>query len=534
MRIALALAALLTFTQEAPVPRTARIEGRVVDADTGRPIGRAIVWAENHLRKTVNRPNPQDGSAETMADGTFVLDRLEPGDYTIQVQFFLRSYTIPAKAGRADPALSQISERNAQLIDTSGRSFMRASGPLVPGEPSGWSLTRVYTPTYFGGLTEARATHVVLDASTVHRNVDISIKAEPAVRVSGTAVDATGRPVPGAFVTLQREARRAADMSPFFREIPPSTVASAVADAAGEFLFLAAPGGDYLACAIRPNPPMDGVLIEPNGVIGILQRDWTAIDPDRWYGSTPVSIRAEGTGPVKIVLSPPPAPTATATPGVRISGTFTSNIPPLKDRVVNVAVFLFGPNGQSLADVSMTGGHFAFNGIQPGRYELAPPRIIGYDTTSLLINGREVADNLIDIGTDPIGPVTLTIAKTINNVSGSVTLLDGSAANPWVVLFPTNETFWPFKGTLRIAYQRAKAGHYEFDEVPQGDYFLAAVDDQTMDDWPDPKALKTISLRSIRVGVTNGAKVMRDLIFTPPRGGTPPKMTVAPRTFRRR
>lgn len=76
-----------------------------------------------------------------------------------------------------------------------------------------------------------------------------------------------------------------------------------------------------------------------------------------------------------------------------------------------------------------------------------------------------------------------------------------------MVLFPVDRATWQAARirALRFQTSRALRGVYEFANVPAGEYFIAAVDETTMDAWPSAAFLGRIAESAARVTVKAGS-----------------------------
>ena len=85
-------AAMLGFAMMKEMP-VGRIQGRVVGAETGRPIEGATVWLQ---WKVKDNPNEQSKSTKTDSAGRFVFADVPTGDYTVEAS--AKVHSLPRQA----------------------------------------------------------------------------------------------------------------------------------------------------------------------------------------------------------------------------------------------------------------------------------------------------------------------------------------------------------------------------------------------------------------------------------------------------
>jgi hypothetical protein len=72
----------------------------------------------------------------------------------------------------------------------------------------------------------------------------------------------------------------------------------------------------------------------------------------------------------------------------------------------------------------------------------------------------------------------------------------------WVVVFPTDRRYWPHavaEGGRFAAARVSVTGKFEIDTLPPAEYFVAAVDDPSIDGWPMESWLETAAEAGARL-----------------------------------
>jgi hypothetical protein len=175
--------------------------------------------------------------------------------------------------------------------------------------------------------------------------------------------------------------------------------------------------------------------------------------------------------------------------------------------------------GVAAATVQWTdgAGAFAISGLNEGAFffNLSSPG--GLTIQSITIRNREMNGD----------PITVRAGENIEDVRVALTvrppLLTGSVRNQageslYVLAFPVNDKMWQQYG-LNPARMRtvpvSTAGTFRVDDLPAGDYLVAAVDAYHRNDWRDPQLLRKLAPRSKHVSLTWGGTQAVDL--DPPR-----------------
>ena len=277
------------------------IRGRIVDADGGQPVRRAMV--------RVSAPTPQiTRSMLTDADGRYEFRDLPAGRYSINASktayvSWAYGQTQPASPGKplaladnqaadsvdirlprgsvitghvtddfGDAAIGvavtlmrqQFVQGQRRMAPVGGRAttndigefrifgvapgqyFVSATGAQLNGAVEGAEARTGYAPTYYPGTTdEAAAQKVAVGMSQTVSEINIRLLPTQLATVSGTAVDSRGQPLTGGFVNLQRRGGLAGigggGGGPVKRD--------------GSFSITNVAPGEYVARANAPGPP---------------------------------------------------------------------------------------------------------------------------------------------------------------------------------------------------------------------------------------------------------------------------------------
>jgi hypothetical protein len=154
-------------------------------------------------------------------------------------------------------------------------------------------------------------------------------------------------------------------------------------------------------------------------------------------------------------------------------------------------------------------GHFTSAGLAPGRYYV---RVIGSPNgwmfKAAMLNGRDASVTPLEIRNDDVRGVVLTFTDRWTSLSGTVQSREGTPEESAMVLvFPTDSQLWMEGGRSprRTRGVRPGAGGaYKLGSVPSGDYFVIAIPEEQAADWREPKFLEILSRQAAIVTIGDG------------------------------
>jgi hypothetical protein len=487
--------------------RTGFISGRVTD-DLGAPVSGVRVETIRTLVAADDFSSGTGPSDVTKADGTYRI-RIAPGEYILRVSAFAMSIPMPASVGPASPNASEsYGPGHALIVDATGRNFLTTMGASPrAGTPSEKPV--MFLTTYSGGAKDQpHATTVRVQSGEEVSGIDISLATSSGVRVTGVITGPNG-PVAGAMVRLLPTGADPRDTS------SRSEAASAISAEDGAFIFLLAPIGDYRLNAYRPDPPLNGVRLSPTGMPQRFGSDVISINADGWIADMPLSIADDVTG---LTLSMQRLEPIT---GVAVSGSVEFDHPMVFSNGRALSPFYISLNGLTSGGLSEAiradvPGPFVIRSVPPGRYEMhAGPILQGWSIVGATVGGRDVFGAPLEVGPGGITGLTIRISDRLNTVTGTVTDAQGRAVrDPSIVLVPTDRRSWPRvtkQYQTRLRYERSGQPKYTMTDFPDGEYFVAAIDDALMENWPSPALIEKIAALATRLDVRGGATRTQDL-----------------------
>lgn len=507
---------------------TAVIRGRVIAADTERPLRRAQIRAT-----ALDGTEPR--TSTTNSQGVYELRDLPAGCYRVTAS---RSGYLPIDYGQRRPneiaAPVEVSDGSVadgvdfhmprggvisgRVTDETGdvvagievwpmqRRYYRGRRRLVragdsvrtddtglyrlvrlnPGEYIVMGVLRetwttrgkepvvlAYAPSYFPGTANAAdAQRVSVALGQEVDGVDFSLVPGRAVRVSGTATRSDGTPLAGASINLSYRI-----MGPFGSAV--GTIGSTRAAADGTWTLRDVAPGDYELTASGAPPDSGSRVMIPLAVRGV---------------------DLEG---VALVAG------ASAT----ISGKIvTDDGKPLKSGVsrVKIGAYNVSPDGPEtfLATTDTNGlagvdGTFEVKGVAPGPtivQVLFPPQ--GWAVRRIDIGGRDWTDTPIVMANgDRIDGVRVILTDRLPALTGQIVNEKDERAQGTVLLFPTDATRWHEAARTVRAVRPDQSGVFRFDHVRAGEYFIIALD--SVQDWRvnDPEFLAGLRQRAAKLTI---------------------------------
>jgi hypothetical protein len=524
-----------------PLWRHGAISGRVVDERGEAIVGvavRAFLFANiSGHSQLVGGP-----LATTDDRGIYRLAGVKPGRYLVSVLSVQSTVLNTTPEGAPVRAVGELesggygSGRGAIVtapgIDVDGRHRLVVTNFATPPPPAE-GRSRAYPAVFFPGVPRAAdAAPIEMRYGDNRTGIDFQLRPEPGVRVSGRLESRSALPTSLLLRLMPVGSERLG---------PGSEAATTTSDRDGSFTFLNVPEGNYtllaqaaiveigsggssLRLAEPPGFPSGGISVgSARGAPGLSYHVRSG-QPSSLSGRASVGVGATDVTNLVVPLNP----------SVKISGrvVFADGPPPaslhlgLTAHTADGDLSLGQPSGSGVA--SEGGMTFEVPGLVGGRYLLtAGKRLVftpasggvqGYDgplgTMSIMSGGRDVIDTGFDgsLGTD-FEDVVITLTTKVPTLAGVVRDANGPASAV-VMVFPVERERWAGYGLEPRQFRSAPAGldgTFRVADLPQGDYFVVAVDGKDGDQWANPKFLAAAVPLATRVALKWGASVTQDL-----------------------
>jgi Carboxypeptidase regulatory-like domain len=525
-----------------PIWRHATITGTVID-EAGEPmIGVQVrgfqrrVWGGR--RRLV--PGPQ---ATTDDRGIYRLTSLAPGDYF--VAFVWRETSVPLATAELlrngiqnDPKAQEIfRERislggavvldgpgSASVLQVGGMVVDLPPGSPVPPAPPDAGAVYIYPTQFYPGVpSAARATPVTLVSGQEREGVDFSLSPVKTFRVAGTVMGPEG---PMANMTVRLAPANDEAMTDL-------ETSAAMTGAGGDFLLLGVPPGQYTVKALRV--PRPSIPTPSSTTMTQIQ-----------VGSS--TVMTSSSGPPNPSAAPPPVsddPTLFAEQPITIGnrdatdllltlqrgGRVTGRVEfdgmrerPDATALVRVQVVLdradavptAGPFNAPPPGHADETGAFKTYGVAPGRYLVrvngAPT---GWTLKSVISEGRDVSEAPLDLGTTDATGVVITFTDRPTKLTGVARGANGNPdADAVVVVFPTDTNGWSDYGInpRRVrSTHAARDGTFTFSGLPAGEYYVAAIHEDTTPQWQDASTLENLARGASQIRLADGDTRTQDV-----------------------
>jgi hypothetical protein len=414
------------------------------------------------------------------------------------------AYLVAARPTRM-PAETQVESDQAvdkalaELRSRTSPAQMRPTPTSAPSEVAGTVVT--WAPVWFPGVVSADlAAQVVVQAGEERSGVDIRVGPVGASSLRGVVTEASGRAIVPQ-VRIWPVGTLLTGTTPRLVEAPSTSNGD-------RFQFDNLVPGRYTVLAqARVSGP--GLPADPTESSDL---EWAITEITAGGGNIEgleLALRASLTVQGRITVEAPHAAEPLDLTGLRVELVRRSG--------ANSAI---GPPNPPPATVK-AGGTFELRDLLPGSYSLScaiPPRLTGVlwlrSATSSSAD-HDLLDEGLSLTADAPAPVTLALTLSDRRSALSGTFFASSGTGPpedtAIVVFPANSGWWdPFSRRVRMA-RPATDGHYEFRDLPPGDYYVTAISDPDPDTWSDPATLAQLIASSVRVSIASGEQKTLDL-----------------------
>lgn len=522
---------------------TAVIAGRVVAADTGRPLRRARVLVTGDGRPHVASTDEQGRyRVAGLPAGTYIVTAAKSGfvDGGYGQRRSLRT-NVPLEisdgqqASNIDLKLTRGGVVTGHVLDEEGEPLARAMVTVlrqqfVRGEKqltsAGWDQTddrgqyRIfglppgdyYVSATAGGFDQNLRQTLAGRSGSVEQAPDTTGYAPTYFPGVIAAVDATKVKVAAA--------QEQGNIDFQVQVVQLSTVKGIVTGGSAAITLVPAEGafGGAMGGALRTFTRADGTFsisnVTPGRYTIVARADPGANGGPRMAAQALVVAGEE----VNVALTP--------APGVQLSGTLTleAGKPELPQgfsgfRVVPsplgsaaTPVFGGGRGGGRGGGAPTDTGQFTISDVMPGVYLLRATGPRGWTMKAIYVDGREMTDTPIEVKSENVGGINVIFTDKISSLTGTVRDARGGAVgNVSVIAFPQDAKLWTPQSRQILTARTDSAGAYRFAAIPAGDYLVVAVDDVEQGEWFDPEFLDRIKTDATKVKVGEGEQKAQDL-----------------------
>ena len=548
-------AAQSTFTpalpgQSAPAPRpqqqqnadlppgTAILRGHVFAADTGQPLRKAqvrIMTANAFQEPNPGNPPRENRLTTTDAQGAFEFKEVRAGRYSltaskgsyVSMQYGQTRASEPGKSleildaqvvERVDFSLPRGGIITGRVLDEYGepmsdvmiapQRFMYQMGQKrlvgggrtavsddegefrIFGVPPGQYYLQAtyrsvmintssdnrsgYAPLYFPGtLDPASAQRVTIGVGTEIRDVVMTMKPVKTGRISGTVLDSKGQPAGGMLMVMSG--------GPFGM-----TASGAPIRPDGTFTVGGLAPGEYTLRSMQMGPrPAESEVAFLTVTVGSEDVDnlqLRAVPPSSARGRIVVDAGAALSLPSRLMVSMQP---------------------------VQFAPMMNGPMQPGTVAEDMT---FELKAT-PGRYRISlGPGAAGWSVRSVHMNGANVTDSGFEIKAfEDVSGLEVELTNKLSTISGVATNARGEVSKDYTaVVFAQDPERWKI-GRYQTSSRPDQDGKFKFTGLPEGEYYIVAVDRVETGEAADPEFLEKVRTKASLLTVHEGDTKTVDL-----------------------
>ena len=169
-----------------------------------------------------------------------------------------------------------------------------------------------------------------------------------------------------------------------------------------------------------------------------------------------------------------------------------------------------GPNPTARVDRS---GTFTLSGVQAGSHLFrtqGSPR--GWTLKSVTVDGREVIDAPVELRSgQTLSGVTFVFTDRLTEVSGTIADDRGTPITEYTMLaFPDDERLWRAESRHIMTTRPDQNGKYQLRGLPPGTYWLVAVDPAEQGEWFEPAYLAAHRAAATRLSLQEGDTKTQD------------------------
>ncbi len=158
-------------------------------------------------------------------------------------------------------------------------------------------------------------------------------------------------------------------------------------------------------------------------------------------------------------------------------------------------------------------GKFTISGVQAGMHLIRPGgQLRGWTLKAVTIDGRDVTDTAVELRIGQLlERVELTLTDKTNEINGTLTTDAGTAVTEYTVLaFSTDSTFWQPQSRHIATARPDQTGHFRIRGLPAGGYYLATVDPAQQGEWYEPAYLEEHRIGAASVTLGDGDTKTQD------------------------
>ena len=417
---------------------------------------------------------------ETDASGAYRISPVLAGDYFVLAGIWHATVlqappdfppcTVPAPLPPGAPPRPPVKPEHAD-----GEWFTRMSQWIPEPGPDAEGRARTVPSTMYPGVSEVSQAQVVTILGGEDRTgIDLQLRPTTTTTIHGRVEPLPGQRVPkGSEVTLR------------FQGAPPDTTEHTTQVQADKtFRFMGVPPGQYvLELQLQEQTSCDSIVRSSEDI------------PTEMFLDVPA------TGLTNLVVE--------AATGKTLKGQirFDGKSP----QPMHTDIWLIPTVGDKSTPLSWDHGTtISGDGLLLGNYVVrASDNALEarWFTRSTTIGSIDLVTRPLVIDRDNASGLEITMTDRPSPLEGQVVDSAGRVVrDSTVVVFPVNRATWPTAHAWLAGFAQTRSldGTYRFEHLVPGDYFIAAVDERRMGDWPRTAFLEVIAKQAAPVRIAPG------------------------------
>jgi len=158
-------------------------------------------------------------------------------------------------------------------------------------------------------------------------------------------------------------------------------------------------------------------------------------------------------------------------------------------------------------------GNFIVDGVPAGMHLIRPGGPLrGWTMKSVTVNGRDITDTPIELRSgERLDHVEMTFTDKTNEINGTLTDEHGTPVTEYTVLaFCTEPSFWQAQSRHIATARPDQTGTFKISGLPAGGYYLTTVDPAEQGEWFDAGYLEAHRIGAARVTLGDGDTKTQD------------------------
>ena len=448
------------------------------------------------------------------ADGVYTDDRgafrifgLAPGTYYVMAASLssggLGEIGVMS-AAQIDATFARLKQRAVPAALTTQKPAPENSPSSIVRPTETYSRTPVFAP---GVHSPGASTPLVLGLGEERTGIDIVFRLARAAAVHGTVTGSA----PGDFVQISLLAEGVTVQMPTMLGAGPMLQRRS-ANGDGEFAFTNVTPGKYTLLARTTVSPGSGRAGGPLPALA-------ASAPSALFATATLDARGEDITGLALILQPALHVTG------RLTAQSTASTSPPDLTKIRLYLATAGPSavGVSSAGVPVstvptggfvrTDGSFDVAGVIPGSYRLSSAGVpAGWWLRSAKLGDLDLLDVLVEIGSSDLSGVVVTLTDQHSELTGRLLQPNGTPATGYfVIAFSADRAHWRPQARRLRSVRTSTDGQFRIEDLPAGDYYLAALTDADSDEWQSADFLTQVVSSAIKVTIRDGEKTTQDM-----------------------